>query len=134
MRRAKLAFTMTILLTAGGCGWKQKLASSACVKSGYALDRSQHQECISNTLAANEAQRQADLQAMGAVAGIGAGAYAYSQVVPATTAYPATSPRMAPLVNQSYSNFQRTCVYHTPQGNMSVSPANGQTCPAQYPY
>jgi hypothetical protein len=125
---------MVILLSAAGCGWKQKLASSACVKTGYGPDHSQHQECISNTLAANEAQRQADLQAMGAIAGVVGGAYAYFEAVPSTTVYSAPKPRMAPLVGRDYLDGKHICTYHTPQGNMSVIPVGGQMCPDHYAY
>lgn len=125
----KVAIAAVATMTGGGCAaYTEKVASTECAKAGYSLDHPKHQDCMRNTRAAWKAEAQADILGGVAVAGAVASANATSPAPLAQTA------RHAPLVGQSYANFQRTCIYHAPSGDVSLVTPGGQMCPPTYSY
>jgi hypothetical protein len=121
----------TALLLTGCAGWVEKAASTQCVKAGYAAGTAENADCARQKMAGWEAQDRQSTQDIVGVAAVAAGAYAVAQAAPT---YAVPGAREAPLVGQSYANYQRTCTYHTPSGNVNLVTAGGQTCPASYSY
>lgn len=132
--------TVVAAILLGGCATlsnkialaEEEQSSKACIAAGYTMIHPQYADCVTNTTAQRREQQRAEAQ--GDILGFAAIAGASYAAAKSPPSYVASGGRQAPLVGQTYANFQRTCTYQTPSGAVSLVTAGGQSCPATYTY